>query len=88
MIQKIKKKLESFAIYRVVRSAGFEWLLLLIPISLFAFIGWMWVGGVNSGEFKEWYSTSISNMKIKDILIIGLIVGWFSRSSCDCKSDK
>ena len=88
MIQKLKKKLEAFAIYRVVRSAGFEWLLLLIPICLFAFIGWVWFSGVNSGEFKEWYSTPISDMQIKDILIIGLIVGWFSRSSCDCKSDK
>lgn len=88
MIQKLKKKLKAFAIYRVVRSAGFEWLLLLIPISLFAFIGWMLFSGINSGEFKEWYSTPIANMQIKDILIIGLIVGWFSRSSCDCKNDK
>lgn len=88
MIQKLKNKIEAFAIYRVVRSAGFEWLLLLIPLGLLIFFGWMFFDGINSGEFKKWYSTSISDMQIKDILIIGLIVGWFSRSSCDCKSDK
>ena len=88
MIQKLKKKLEAFAIYRVVRSAGFEWLLLLIPISIFAFIGWMWLDVFSSGEFKEWYSTPIQNMQIKDVLIIGLAVAWFGRNSCECKCDK
>lgn len=88
MIQKLKKKLEAFAIYRVVRSAGFEWLLSLIPIGLFIFFGWMFFDGINSGEFKEWYSTPIADMQIKDILIIGLIVAWFGRNSCECKCDK
>lgn len=87
MIQKIKNRIKAFAIYGVVRSAGFEWLLLLIPISLFAFIGWMWFTGFSSGEFKEWYSTPMANMQIKDILIIGLVVAWFGRSSCNCKDD-
>jgi len=88
MIQKLKKKLKAFAIYGVVRSAGYEWLLLLIPISLFTFIGWMWFTYSSSSEFKEWYSTPITNMQIKDILIIGLVVGWVGRNSCECKCDK
>ena len=87
MIHKLKKKLKAFAIYGVVRSDGYEWLLLLIPISLFAFIGWMWFT-VFSSEFKEWYSTPITNMQIKDILIIGLVVCWVGRNSCECKCDK
>ena len=88
MIQKLKKKLKASSIYDVVRSAGYEWLLLLIPISLFAFVGWLWFSGFSSGEFKGWCSTPIANMQIKDILIIGLVVAWFGRSGCDCKDDK
>jgi hypothetical protein len=78
MIQKLKKKLR----------VGPEWLPLLLPLGLFIFFGWLFFDGINNSEFKEWYSTPISDMQIKDILIIGLIVAWFGRNSCKCKNDK
>lgn len=88
MMHRFFKKIKSFYLSIICNNIGFEWMLLLIPISLFAFIGWMWFDVFISVEFKEWYSAPIANMQIKDILIIGLIVVWFGRSSCDCKSDK
>lgn len=46
ILRKLKKWIGNLPIFSVVRSAGFEWLLLLIPIGLFIFFGWMFLDGV------------------------------------------
>lgn len=60
---------------------------IILPIVLIIFIIWMSYGALSDREIKVWYTKSLSNLTIGDILIIVIFHAWISRSetNCNCK---
>ena len=81
----MENKLKAFASKVFARSPGVMWLLIIIWVAL---IIWTLLDIASTAEIKEWYTTPIKDMQIKDVLIVGLAIAWFLRSSNSCTDSK